>query len=234
MTAGLTKKGAATPQSKPKKDKIDKRLAIVKAAQELFTGQGYENTTIAEVAKKAGVAVGTVYLYFKTKPEILEAVQGDWDVELVQYMQELDLQKVPHHLRARPIIEAVFRMCSQHAEMVQLMGLQPQMIGDEDSRKIQQSEVLAKGAFAQDKDFLKGHEGSLLHQAIKDFFDEGVGVGAFRLIDTKAAAIVAFGMVHSSLHQCFDFEGGQSQERYISILVDVLEHWLIRPEVIEE
>ena len=39
-------------------DARDKRQAILSAARELFARRGYEETTIAEIARAAGVAVG--------------------------------------------------------------------------------------------------------------------------------------------------------------------------------
>src|SRR6476660_6676993 len=100
--------------------KLDKRQAIVEAARSLFTGVGYEATTIADVARKAGVAVGTVYLYFKNKTELLYAIKGDWETEFLKVMARPELQAIPHHKRARPLIEASFAMCVQQTDMVQL------------------------------------------------------------------------------------------------------------------
>src|SRR2546423_1327806 len=84
--------------------KVDKRQAIGDAARSLFTTVGYEATTIADVARKAGVAVGTVYLYFKNKTELLYAVKGDWEMEYLKVMARPDLQAIPHHKRARPLV----------------------------------------------------------------------------------------------------------------------------------
>src|SRR5215210_5408784 len=108
----------------------DKRHSIIEAARALFTNRGYETTTMAEVAREAGVAVGTVYLYFKSKNELLYAVKGDWEAEFLQFLAQPELQAIPHHLRARPMIEACFNICSRHTDMVQLMGLQAEMIGE--------------------------------------------------------------------------------------------------------
>lgn len=60
------------------------RLQILDAARELFERDGYAATTIAAVAKRAGVAEKTVYLAFETKPGLLRAVwnralRGDED-----------------------------------------------------------------------------------------------------------------------------------------------------------
>jgi AcrR family transcriptional regulator len=44
--------------------------AIQKAAKKVFFEKGYLNTTIAEIAKLAGVAKGSIYLYFQTKDDL--------------------------------------------------------------------------------------------------------------------------------------------------------------------
>ncbi len=48
-----------------------KRERILLAATELFVRQGYRKTTIEEVARAAGVAKGTVYLYYSNKAELV-------------------------------------------------------------------------------------------------------------------------------------------------------------------
>ena len=52
----------------------DKREAILRAAIKVFAQKGYFNSKVADIAKKAGIADGTVYLYFKSKDEILHSI----------------------------------------------------------------------------------------------------------------------------------------------------------------
>ncbi|HEY8227415.1 MAG TPA: TetR/AcrR family transcriptional regulator [Pyrinomonadaceae bacterium] len=52
----------------------DKREAILRAAITVFAHNGYFNAKVADVAREAGVADGTVYLYFKSKEEILHSI----------------------------------------------------------------------------------------------------------------------------------------------------------------
>ncbi len=57
----------------PSSAKGRKRLRILEAASELFIAQGYRKTSVGEIAKRAGIAKGTVYLYFATKVDMLSA-----------------------------------------------------------------------------------------------------------------------------------------------------------------
>ncbi|WP_372677661.1 TetR/AcrR family transcriptional regulator [Desulfosarcina sp.] len=50
---------------------MDKYRRILEAAITVFAEQGYFQSTIAQIAKEAGVADGTIYLYFKNKDDIL-------------------------------------------------------------------------------------------------------------------------------------------------------------------
>ncbi|WP_419176592.1 TetR/AcrR family transcriptional regulator [Desulfosediminicola sp.] len=55
------------------KKKRKTREAILNAAIELFGKNGFEATSISQLAQKAGVGKGTVYSYFSTKQDILNA-----------------------------------------------------------------------------------------------------------------------------------------------------------------
>lgn len=60
-------------------DKVGKKLeakmqAILQAAQEVFAEHGYHGTSIKEVARKAGVATGTIYLYLRNKEALFTAL----------------------------------------------------------------------------------------------------------------------------------------------------------------
>lgn len=58
-------------------DKEEKRCDIALSAIDLFCEKGIQQTSIDEIAKSAGVAKGTIYLYFKNKEEIVFAI---WDI----------------------------------------------------------------------------------------------------------------------------------------------------------
>lgn len=68
------------------------RNRVILAARELFDSKGYEGTTIREIAKHAGVAVGSVFTTFASKGEILSQVMQD---RLERLYAELD-QVLPH------------------------------------------------------------------------------------------------------------------------------------------
>jgi AcrR family transcriptional regulator len=53
---------------------MEKRILILNTALELFVNQGFHDTPTSLIAKKAGVATGTLFHYFKTKEELINTL----------------------------------------------------------------------------------------------------------------------------------------------------------------
>jgi len=64
---------ATTPRrpAEPRPAAADKREAILRAATRVFAQRGFFNAQVADIARAAGVAAGTVYLYFRSKDDLL-------------------------------------------------------------------------------------------------------------------------------------------------------------------
>jgi TetR/AcrR family fatty acid metabolism transcriptional regulator len=55
----------------PRPERGDKRDALLRAAIDTFAARGYYNSQVADIARAAGLAAGTVYLYFRSKDDLL-------------------------------------------------------------------------------------------------------------------------------------------------------------------
>ena len=87
------------------RDGGDKRERILRAATKVFARKGFYATRVSEVAKAAGVADGTIYLYFKSKDDLLVSLFEDRVVLLLGTL-ERELQKRDDaRERLRAIIE---------------------------------------------------------------------------------------------------------------------------------
>lgn len=62
------------PSTKPGQDREEKRTELVDAARRLFVTDGYDATSMAALAREAGVAANTIYWYFGDKDDVLIAV----------------------------------------------------------------------------------------------------------------------------------------------------------------
>ena len=65
---------ATTMRSKGPSPRADKRDALLRAAIDTFAARGFFNAQVADVARAAGVAAGTVYLYFRGKDDLLISI----------------------------------------------------------------------------------------------------------------------------------------------------------------
>lgn len=128
--------------SRREQNKLEKRGRIIAAARALFAHKGFEATTTQEVAQAADVAVGTVFIYAKTKEDLLIQVFHEEMVELVERAyQAARLKKtlidqfttffqtlVAYHERDRPLARALMRQLGyvqndeQRAAVADLMG----------------------------------------------------------------------------------------------------------------
>ena len=70
--------------------KTDKRKRLIEAAKVLIHQQGFNLTTLAEIAQEADVPLGNVYYYFKTKEAIGEAVIEKRAAEYAEMLARLD------------------------------------------------------------------------------------------------------------------------------------------------
>ena len=76
--------------------KKQKQESIFETAFELFTSKGLYNTSIADIAEKAGVAKGTFYLYFRDKYDLQNKLVADRAGKLfMKAYHALDLKKTP-------------------------------------------------------------------------------------------------------------------------------------------
>ena len=63
-----------------------RREAIMDAALELFGASGLDGTSVEAIARDAGIGKGTIYLYFKSKDEILDAIFAErWPGPYLQH-----------------------------------------------------------------------------------------------------------------------------------------------------
>jgi len=73
-TANSRHLNAAKPSLSRRDGKLQRQEKILAAAFEVFAAHGYEAARIDEVARRAGIAKGTIYLYFRDKEQLFRAV----------------------------------------------------------------------------------------------------------------------------------------------------------------
>ena len=78
----------------------DKRARILDAAIKVFAERGFHSATVAEIARAAGVADGTIYLYFKGKDDLLLRLFDEKMTELLAEVKAVAQERTaPDKLR---------------------------------------------------------------------------------------------------------------------------------------
>ncbi|MDQ2937755.1 MAG: TetR family transcriptional regulator [Acidobacteriota bacterium] len=153
----------------------DKREAILRAAIRVFAGNGYFNSKVADIAREAGVADGTVYLYFKSKEEILHSI-FDRNMEEAITASRKQLEEITD---AR---EKLRRIALLHLE---------RLGADRDLAVVCQVELRGSTKFMEE--FSAAGFAEYLN-LIRSTFEEGQQTGVFRPdLNAKIVAKILFG-----------------------------------------
>lgn len=92
---------------KPTSDPARRRL-VLEAAARLLRHYGPMKTTIADIAREAGIGVGSVYLEFCSKDDIVEALSSDGHARVIAAMREALAADGDHADRLRAMLDARF------------------------------------------------------------------------------------------------------------------------------
>ncbi len=92
--------------AKKKDRKSDKRERILAAAITVFAKNGFYDTRVSEIAKAAGVADGTIYLYFKNKDDVLVSIFSERIEQLIDVLTRIaDREDKTPEQKIRKVIE---------------------------------------------------------------------------------------------------------------------------------
>ncbi len=116
-----------TDQARGRRRKAARPDEIRDAAMALFVEKGFAATRMDEVARRAGVSKGTVYLYFENKEALLRSVVEEVvEPALARAEAELDA----YHGSARELIEALVRQWWSMVGQSRLSGLPKLMVSE--------------------------------------------------------------------------------------------------------
>lgn len=106
---GATLEGAGMTTGMGRRAPELRRDAVIDAARELFIQHGMSGTSVDAIAKRAGVAKGTVYLYFPSKEHIVTAIETQFNAQV------LDRVHAAAHSAAGAGADAIIAWCVELA-----------------------------------------------------------------------------------------------------------------------
>ena len=107
-----------------KKITNDKRERILKAATHVFAQHGFYNSTISEIAKKAAVADGTIYLYFKNKDDLLISLFEAEMANIIHKMKEEIAREEGFENKIRKFIQVHLDLIAENKELAEVLQIE--------------------------------------------------------------------------------------------------------------
>jgi len=153
----------------------DKPQQIIEAAVRVFAREGYYNSRVSDIAREAGIAAGTIYLYFKTKDDILVTLFRDKMAEFVGALRKAIAGEPDAASKVRRLVSLHFSMLEENPDLAEVVQVE-----------LRQGQKFFRGASSQEIGAYFALIGSVL--------EEGVAEGRFRSsLPVKVATKMLFG-----------------------------------------
>lgn len=161
-----------------------RRMKILEAAVMCFLENGYHQTGVRDIAKKAGVSLGNLYNHFPGKHDILAEIAALERLELAPFLRLLNRNSV-----APKLLEKFITSYTKYVADPDTVILSLEIAG----------EAVRKPDIADM--FLENR--TSLAQALSDLLDRGIAQGDLRpLPDTQEAAFLMIEMIEGCAYRC--------------------------------
>jgi AcrR family transcriptional regulator len=154
-------------QSAKRRTGDESRKSILEAASEVFAERGYEKSTVRDVAGRAGISVGGIYLYFRTKEELYTGLMRS---QMDEFLGRVE------RLRTELPLAALRKLIELYMEIA-----------------VTKTRMLSAGIKEYDLEFKRPIREAFFrkqHGIITGILQQGVRDGSFRAMDCNAAALM--------------------------------------------
>ena len=153
----------------------EKPQQIVEAAIRVFARNGYYHSRVSDIAREAGIASGTIYLYFRTKDEILVTLFREKMAAWVAFLRREIAGEVDAVARLRRLVHLHFSVLEKNPDLAEVVQVE-----------LRQGHKFFRGASAQ--------EVSAYFALIESVLEEGIAAGQIRHdVPVKVATKMLFG-----------------------------------------
>ena len=188
---------AATPvldrSQKAERARAARREEILDAARRVFASRGFRGTTIADIADEAGIALGTIYLYFPSKEDLFVALNQRL-AEIITSAIADGAPDVSLEEAVRRRIGNVFAACGENRDLVRLAVLNTDP-GTRVADRMRDAE--------QDRS-----------RPLVDFMAQSSAAGFIRHDDPAIMTRLIQGLVSIAVYQAYVVEDGREAQQY--------------------
>jgi AcrR family transcriptional regulator len=150
-----------------------RRADLLSASKALFLEQGFTATSLDEITSRAGASKGLFYLYFRSKDDLLHALQDEFSTELAARITAAIAPIPDWPAKLDACVQAIFDSYSDRHEL---------------------HEVLFQHAGHVSASHRETH--ALTPHVIRDLLADGTAAGAFDVEDPEATAILCLASTH--------------------------------------
>jgi len=182
--ARRSRKTRSRPRPRWQRRKAARPAEIVAAALEVFVERGFAAARLEEVARRAGVTKGTVYLYFKSKEALFKAVVRETIVPVIAQGEAIAQSFTGS---ARDLVERLVREYWRLVGETELAGIPKLMMAEAATfpqlTRFYYEEVVTRG-----------------HRLMAGVIERGIKNGEFRKVDVATAAKLAMSpLMHATV-----------------------------------
>ncbi len=172
--------------------KAARRGEILDAARRVFAERGFKGTTIADIAEAAGIALGTIYLYFPAKDAVFEALSQRFAQIITNALTDpVNGASLQGTITSR--VDNVFLACGANRDLVRLVVLNT----DSDAAAEQR-----RRAAEEHRD-----------QPMVDALANAMTQGQIRIADPVTMTRLIIGLVSIAVYQAFVISDGDDAEK---------------------
>mgnify|MGYP000956909347 CR=1 FL=1 len=190
-------------------ENADKRQAIMQTAEKLFKSRRIHEITLDEVAQKARVGKGTIYLYFENKDDLFFQVATSGFDELCALIREQVSQKDRFEDQLLQMCQAIAAFFGRRREMFQMMMAEDaRMNGCQ--RSLRERWIMRR---------------QRLREAVMLVLERGVAERRIRTdtpVETLAALLM--GLMRTRAHELTNAPDGQQVIIEIPVIIDLFLH----------
>lgn len=190
------------------RSKRERRLEeILNIASNLFSEKSYHDVTMDEIVEKAGIAKGTIYLYFKSKEKLYLKILED-SHEAIESLLEKEIEKHdPAPTKLRKVLKLIFQFYRQNLDVLRILSR------DETHLIREHYEFTERWRLRR----LKLYE-KILEKGIKE--------KSFRPANMKLVSLIIFGLVRSVMffYKSDKSAGAMADEVFTLISEGLLAH----------
>lgn len=181
-----------------------RREQILTAMRHLIAEQGYERTTTAQIARRAGISEGTIYNYFSSKGAIVKA--------LAEQAQRMTMERafaraVPGLQGAaliRAMLEGAFEVARENADLMRAFVLNVDFSDPNYPGRICTTAEADEESLAQLQEFLAGQQATGLIP---------------RSVDVGVMTRLLWGTVNTAMDECIIGGHAEKEATYIDLMV---------------